>query len=168
MQDIRRESPKRMEGDNIIYFMIHNSISFVAFFFIAWNLNLFDVGDDSISYLISMEFLRLLLLIFGLSLICSLLIGRILGYGILWIIFNFGLKKKVRTFWHLNTHGMNEINLSYLISTILSSLMFAVGALFVLENKLFGENTLFSLIITYILIKIIIYLFTRVFSTIKL
>jgi len=145
------------------YFLFHNLISIMLFFFIALQLRLFESQSSEISHLLSIAYVQLVLLIFGISLLSGI-IGRIFAYVLIKMIFK---KKPIKTIGEFN-RGINKISMSYLLSTFLSAIIFSIGAFAILQNMLFNEDSLFTLIATYTVIKIGVYLATRTFSSFKL
>jgi len=153
----------RVSGDAIWYFFLHNSISLFIFFGFILQLGLFDRQSDTITDLLSWSYAELVLTLFGISLLAGLL-GRIFGYFILRLIFRKNPIKKIGEF----NQGINKLGFSFLISTMISSVLFSIGATAVLQEAIFNEDTLFTLIATYVIIKICVFLITRMFTSFKL
>lgn len=167
MKEVRvKRSRGRVEGDALYYFFWHNLFSLVIFFAFALNLGLFEHQTETISDLISVEFLSLVLIIFGISLLSGLM-GRIMAYLIVRLYFNIARQSETKTFGEFNT-GINKLSFSFLIQTFLSSVIFATGIIFILQSKLFDSNSIWALLATYIIVKIAVFLLTRLISETKL
>ncbi|MHA1502436.1 MAG: hypothetical protein ACTSSB_11350 [Candidatus Heimdallarchaeota archaeon] len=159
----KKYTNRRVQGDSLYYFCFHNLISILLFFLFALNLKLFESQSDEISQILSIGYVQLLFMIFGISLLCGIL-GRIIAYILLKMVFK---NKPIKTFGEFN-QGINKISMSYLLSTFVSAVIFSIGAFAILQNVLFDEESLFTLMATYIIIKIGVYLATRMFSSFKL
>jgi len=156
----------RVEGDAIWFFLLHNVISVMIFFGFAYIIGLFDERTELLSEIFSMEFVESILIIFGLSLLAGIL-GRVLGYFVLRAIFNFGYKREIKKFGEFNS-GLNKISFSFIITAFISSLLFGVGAITIIQWKLFDDQTFLSLLVTYFVIKLSVFFSVRLFSSMKL
>lgn len=153
----------RSEGDSPIYYAIHNLIGSGFFIFIIFYYDLFNLREITVGDVLTVNFLYSILVLFIISVTTNIL-GRFLGHPILTLIYR---KTVTKTFWELNSTGINKIGLRYFGAIFISSLLFALGAVAIIQNKVFKENTLESLILTYLIIKIIIYTITKIWIKTK-
>ncbi|MFW9874992.1 MAG: hypothetical protein ACFFG0_17940 [Candidatus Thorarchaeota archaeon] len=140
------------------YFILHNIISLIFFVWFIGGWGLFDRQTTDLITIFSMEHLQFVIIIIGISFISGLL-GRFFAYLILYA--NYKYQKLIpRTYGELDI-GVNKIDSAYFISLILSSILFSIGAIFILQEKIFGDNNVISLILSYFIIKISIMLYVN-------
>lgn len=141
-------------SDHIPYFLIHNTISMFLFFLFAALLGLFDQRTEVISDLFSDYYLPF----YGTTLFLMLLFGilaRVITYFLIMAPFyKYVLKKTVREFYALND-GINKLSFGFVISTFLNAFFFTVGALTIIQSAIFKSNTLLTLILAYMLMKLL-------------
>ena len=144
---------EKTEGEHIIYFLLHYTVSTIFFFGFTLKFGIYDITEYTIAYLFTLEFLELIWTLFCISILCFL-IGRTIAYVLIWVIFTQFLDKTVKNFRDINT-GINKITIyKLIIATILSSFFFAIGLIAILQDTLFDERTLISLIGVYLLVKL--------------
>lgn len=150
---------KRGEADRLVYYVLHTSFATLIFILIAMRLDFFSLRSDSISYLFSWNYLELIFIIFLWNLICSLF-ARILGYYLLKTLY---WKSTVKNIFELNSKGVNRISFRYVLALFITSVLWTLGALLILTEQLFGEeNETFALVLTYVIIKITVFIITKV------
>lgn len=155
--DIYSKDVERTKGDSWIYFGLHSIIGSALFIFISLPLNLFNLYAGSVSSLFTSDFLLSLLLVLILS-VGTNISGRIIAYLLLSL---FYVKTIMKTPYELNfDNGINKIGTRYVVSILISSLIFSLGLIYILESKIFGDNTLTSFALTYLIIKFVVYTFT--------
>lgn len=64
--------------------------------------------------------------------------------------------------------GVNKIGMVYLVSTLISSVLFAFGAIAILENMIYDKPTIFTLFATYLILKMTIFVIVKSFFNLKL
>ncbi|MCP6718929.1 MAG: hypothetical protein KJI71_01675 [Patescibacteria group bacterium] len=148
-------------GDKHFYFIIHNIISMFLFFGLT---NLFRIYPEfSLFNIVGAQFLQKLGLVFVISLFAAVS-GRVLAFLFLKLIFfKYVIKgSKVRRWESLN-QGLSRLDGAWVIAMLLSSITFMIGATILLQLLLFpsSENNLLSLMITYLIVKIIILFISR-------
>jgi len=156
----------RVQGDFITYFALHNLISMLLFFWIAIPLGFFEQKTEVISDIFSLTFLELIVNVFALTLFTGI-ISRVFGWLLLRFIVVYWRKREMKKFGELN-QGINKISIVYILSIFVSSVLFAIGALTILQYVIFGAESLITLVATYIILKIGVYLLIRFFSGAKL
>jgi len=162
----RKLKSKRVQGDSVYFFILSNIVSLVVFFILAFNLDIFNSTVVTISDMISFDFGRLLLMIFGLMLVSGI-VGRIMAYITIRLIAHYYMGRETKKIGEFIS-GINGISFSYFFSTLISAILFAIGGLKVIQEKIFGEVTIITLIFTYVIVKIIVFLISRLFSSWKL
>lgn len=145
---------KNASNTDISYFVQHNLFSIIFFFTVAMAINLFEQQTYSLWDILSWDFCKFIALIFGLNVLVGLL-ARILAHLILYYYFK-SQEKTIKPFIDMNT-GINAMDFVYFLTTIISSITFAIGLIGLLQIKVFQENTLTTLVGSYIIIKLIIY-----------
>lgn len=162
---------KRIEGDKWYYFIIHSIFSGIIFFFFAINLGLLSNSSETISELISINFFFVILIVFVVSVISSIL-GRVISYYFIKTIIVYvpryiSMKKnkpfnlkEMRRFWELNT-GINKMGYLFLIASLLSSLFFSIGALTIVQSKIFGTSNIYTLVTTYFVLMVVVQVLAR-------
>lgn len=151
---------KRGEADRFIYFIIHTSIATLLFILIAIRLDFFALRSDSISYLFSWEYIELIFIVFLWNIICSIL-ARILGYYLLKFIY---LESVTKNIIDLNAKGINRLSVRYFLALFITSVLWTLGALLILSEQLFGdvEDEISALVLTYVIIKVSVFIITKI------
>ena len=152
----KKDKTERVEAEAISYFFWHNLFSVFIFFLMTMQFGVFGERNYSASYLFSMAFVEFVLVIFCFSLIAGFL-GRLLAYIVLRLYFSWRSKKNgrikvMKKFGELNS-GLNKISITFVISAFITAVVFAFGVVILLQNMLFDENTLLTLMATYLLLK---------------
>lgn len=75
--------------------------------------------------------------------------------------------KTIKKFWEINT-GMNKLGVVWVLTIIVSSVIFAFGIVALLQDAIYDENTIFTLIGTYLIIRLLIFLFLKMLAYFKL
>jgi len=141
-----------------LYFGLHNLISMFVFFTVAWVLDLYQYQTHSLDDIFTVEFIYLVLEIVGYYVIIGL-ISRAFAYVVLSNYYD-RRDKSYDSFISINS-GYNSFDFVYLLSTIISSILFVINAIGLLQMLFFRENTLVTLTLSYIILKLIIYIILR-------
>jgi len=157
----KRPRTGKGEGEALWFFILHNSFSILVFFWVAIAVDLFEKQADSLLEIFTLDFVYFLFEVLLISVISGFF-GRILAYIPLKLFYNYVSRKEIKSFGQLNK-GINEmLSMSYIVSTLLSSVVFALGALTIIQSNLFEEETLWTLVLSYFLIKAVISIFIYV------
>ena len=156
---------ERVGGDALTYFIAHNSISIFLFFVVTLYLEIYAGKEQLIGFIFQREFWELTLFqIFPISVLCSLL-GRIGAYYIInWSIEyknkKRSIKKSTKRWGELN-EGINRLGLVFVISALITSLIYSLGLVAILQFVVFNEESFFALISIYVIFKIGTHVFVR-------
>lgn len=161
---VSKPSWRKASGEDKFYFLLHNIISILLFFFIGQKIELFEKQSYSLLDIISFSFLQFIGIVIGLTILLGIL-SRFLVYGIFWIINYYDNEKKkgmkittIKSFTDMN-QGINEFTTySYIKTVIYSSIFFCIGAVVIIQIKVFNSDSLWSLIGAYLIVKIVVYL----------
>ncbi|MFX1569822.1 MAG: hypothetical protein ACFFCV_15830 [Promethearchaeota archaeon] len=155
-----RENRKseRASGDQFWYFCIHNLISIFIFFFATTSLKIYSGNKVLLSEIFSREFSELVLLKVFPILILSSIGGRIIAL----IAINGFIKVKDRNKrvkrtskkWSEYNKGINKLGLVFILTALITSIIYSLGLVGILQYAIFNENTLLTLIAVYIGLKI--------------
>jgi len=175
MQEGRRnyiESSERASGDLFGYFLLHNLISVLFFFWFTMSLGVYIERDFTFVHAISSEFWELTIFqIFPLSVISSIL-GRVTAFYSIKGYYKYkDRKKKIKRTtkrWSEMNTKINRMGLRFLITALLTSFVYSVGMITMLSYAVFDETTLLPLVLIYFGLKVGIYLFVRWFVKSKL
>lgn len=97
-------------------------------------------------------------MVFGLNILTNL-VARGLAYLILkYVVYR---RSVVRNIIDFNNTGINKIGLRFFLSTLLGAILWSVGALAIVQSKIFGEDNLGTLVISYLIINILLFLTTK-------
>lgn len=155
----RRE---KTEGEHISFFFWHNFIAVGLFFIIMINLGIFDITDIELSYILSWSFAETIIWVFIIS-FCVDIAGRFIAYFLIIRPFSkYVYKRDCKGFREIST-GINRFSYKTIITLLLSSFLFSIGALYLIGELLFEENTIWALIFTYAILKIGIFLIVKLF-----
>ena len=172
MKRTYEEKSERATGDLLTYFIIHNMVSVFFFFLFTLSFGVFIGKDRLIGFIFQKEFWEMAIFqVFPICVISSL-IGRITAYYILKGYHNYRNRKRTiqrtpKRWSELNT-GINRLGLAFFIAALITSFIFSLGIVGVLQYAVFDEQTLLTLIIIYIGIKIGTYYFVSWFVGTKL
>ena len=148
----------KASGEERWFFILHNLLSMGLFFFVASRLRLFSKQSYSLLDIISFDFLGFIGIVIGLTILLAIF-SRFLAYGVFYVFYRYVLKKSIKSYVIMN-QGINEMtSYPYFIGVILSSILFAIGVVTLVQLKLFREENLFTLIGAYLLIKIGVYVY---------
>lgn len=158
-----KPSWRKASGDDKLYFMAHNIVSMLLFFWASMEMRLFEQQTYNLIEIFSFDFLQFFGVIIGLTILFALS-SRIIVYGIFWVINHYQNTKSegmrittIKSFWNMN-QGINEFATYHYIKIMFwSSLAFCVGVVVILQITLFKSESLWSLIGAYIIIKLLIY-----------
>lgn len=147
----------RMEGESIYYFTLHNIFSMLIFMTIinlGGYVNVYQTWTDAIS----LEFLVDIMRIFGLYIFSGIL-GR--AFGFLFIRWHSKRREKESKKFNELDKGINKMSYIWIISLLIGAILFVIGAYTGLQQIIFGTINIGTIIITYLVVKIIIYLFLK-------
>ena len=156
----------RVTGDAVVYFILHNLISVFFFFLFTIRLEVYDATIMTFSDIFTLEFWGLVIIeVFFLSVVSGI-IGRVGAYLSIKTYFYFRnqkrTKKKIMKRWGELHSGINEFNLIiFVLTSFITSLVYSLGVIAVLQNKIFDEESLLTLIGIYVMVKIGIYFLVR-------
>ena len=156
---------ERVTGDLIWYFCLHNLISVFFFFLFTISFDLYMGQELMLSDIFSKEFWGMVLLqVFPLSILSSI-VGRGSAYYMIngYIKLKYHkrrVKKSIKRWSELN-RGINKLGLVFLITALITSIIYSLGLVGILQYALFSEETLLTLIVVYIGLKIGIFYLVR-------
>ena len=134
-------------------------------------LGIFEYSFTSWLDFLTLVFFEALIYVMFLMVLCGL-IGRGLAYITLKLIFE--RKRKDRTtrvmkkIGEINT-GINKIvSFAYIISILLSAFIFTLGIFPILESRIFGTSTFTTIVWTYLIVKVSIFLIVVFISNFKM
>jgi len=155
----------RYNGDRYYYMILHNIISMFLFFWLAISMGLFGKKTQIIQELFRIEFVELFIYVFALTIFTGL-IARGISYVILYLLIVKWRKQDMKKIGEIN-YGIDAINFNYIISSLLASLLFSIGALVILQDVIFNSNSIISLFLSYGIMKSGVYLLVKLFSNLS-
>lgn len=156
-----RARTERVTGDALLYFILHNLISVAFFFFFTIRGQIYEGKNITLGNMISLYFWKDVVFRVLLFSIVSCIIGRISAFLIMRLYFLYGTKKSFKRWSEIN-RGLNNFILSvFLITSLMSSLIYSMGIILILQYRIFNRDTLLTLMATYILVKTGMYFFVR-------
>ena len=149
---------KRAKADKLAYYIFHSLFGAILFLTIAIQLDLLSLRQDTITYLFTLEYWSLVVLTFIWSIVASL-IARIIAYlflqGLYW-------KTVTKNVWELNTKGINKISFRWFIAQFITAIVWTLGALAIIQNSVFGNtDDVVSMIIIYLIVKVLVFITTK-------
>ena len=167
------EKTERASGDLLWYFLLHNLIS-VLFFFVFTILmgiyvSLIDIYGFSwvqvIGYLINRDFWELVVFqIFPISVISSVL-GRIAAFYCIKGYYKYRDRKakviRATKRWSELNKGINRIGIKFLITSLITSFIYAFGMVSILSNIIFNQVAFLPLLVVYSMLKIGVFYFVK-------
>jgi len=149
----------RIHGDRLVYYFFHTLLSGVLFLTVAIQFNLLTLKEDSIIYLFSIDYWLLVLFTFIISIVTSG-ISRFISYFILQGVF---WQSATKGFWELND-GINKMSLRWFVALFISAIIWTMGVLAIIQDNLGGDiNDIILMILIYIVLKVVIFLATKIF-----
>ena len=135
------------------------------FFLITVRLGIYIGKERLIGFIFQKEFWEMTIFqIFPIAIISSI-IGRITAYFMINGYYNYkDRKKKIKRAtkkWSELNRGINRLGLSFFIAVLITSTIYSLGVISMLQFAIFSEETLLSLIIVYVGIKIGTYFFVQ-------
>lgn len=161
----REEKSSRVEGDLLTYFILHNLVSVFFFFLFTVYLGIYIGKERLIGFIFQKEFWETAILqVFPICIISSF-IGRIAAYCIINGYYNYrnrkrDIQKTTKKWSELNT-GINRLGLAFFIAALITSVIYSLGLVGILQFTVFNEQTLLTLIIVYGGVKIGTYFFVQ-------
>ena len=153
-----KQNAPRIGGTDTGYYL-WSLIWASSFFFLFYILAGFTRPYESINVLVTSEFWYTFLILALMALITDYL-GRLAAYLTLRAIANWR-GRAMRSVWDLNKKAGWKSIWYHLAEVGIRAFLFLVGAIGIIQRLLFGDNTILSLCITYVLIKIGIYALLR-------
>lgn len=153
----RRE---KTEGEHLSFFFWHNFIAVGLFFIIMINLGIFDITDIELSYILSWSFAETILWVFIISFVVEIFARFVAYFLIIHPFSKYIYKRDCKSFREIST-GINRFSYKTIITLLLSSFLFSIGALYLVRELLFEENTIWALILTYAILKIGVFLIVK-------
>lgn len=154
----------RVTGEAVLYFFLHNLISVGFFFLFTINLELYDGSEVSIAFLFTSEFWEMVIFDVLLFSVISSIIGRASAYGVMRVYFKYGKKNKQMKRWTELNSGINKFSLViFLLTAFITAVVYSLGMIFILQDRIFNEDSLSTLVATYILFKVGVFFLVRWF-----
>lgn len=148
----------RVEGDLLTYFIAHNIISVFFFFVFTVYFGIYIGKERLISFVFQKEFWEMTIFqVFPIGIVSSI-IGRITAYYIMKLYYDRKnrrrkMKKSMKRWNELNS-GINRLGLAFFLAMLITSIIFSLGLIGILQFMIFNEKTLLTLIAIYIGVKI--------------
>ena len=156
----------RASGDAILYFCFHNAISLIFFFVLTINLDIYSGTDLMIVYVFSRDFWYMALLQVFPVLILSSIIGRLTAFITINLYCNY--KERPMKRWSELNNGINKIGIVFIITALITSIVYSLGLIVLLQNAIFDEETLITLVASYMGLKLLTFIIIRWFVGSKL
>lgn len=154
----------RAEGDKWIYYILHSFYAALIFIVVAIYFDYFILKSDFVTDIFTISFLQSIGIVFIVSIAINLF-SRVLAYKTLQGIYR---KSVTRNFWQLNSTGVNKVGVRYLLAILISSALFCLGAVMILQEKLFSQkDEVTSIILIYISIKVFIFIMTKLLVEVR-
>jgi len=129
---------------------------------ITVRMGIFDITNIELSYIITWGFVESVLWIFIISFTVEI-VGRFAGYYLIIVpASKYIFKRDCKSFREIS-EGINRFSYKTIISLFITSILFSIGAIWLIHEFIFEENTFWSLILTYIIFKVGIYLIVKFF-----
>lgn len=161
----KRNRKGRFTGDRWYYLILHNTISAFLFFALMISMNLFNQKTQFIREIFTINFVQLFIYVFALNIFTGL-IGRAIAYIILYFLIVKWRHRNMKKIGEIN-YGIDSINFNYFIGSLLGSLLFSIGAVIILQQVLFSDSSIYSLIVSYLVMKGGVYLLVKVFNQVR-
>ena len=160
MYQKERDIKNRAEGDKTVYYILHSLFTVLFFIVIGMYFDFFTMKSGLVTDLFTWSFFMAIIYVFIAS-ITTNMVARYFAYKMLQGIYR---KSATKNFWVLNSTGYNKIGLRYFLATLMTSLIFCVGAVYILQEKIFGtaEGEIISFIIIYASLKIGVFITTKI------
>lgn len=161
----QKQGHKNVKVDQVPYFFLHNVISMVLFFFVAYCLNLFNMISDTIMNLFTDRYLPYYATVLFLMVSMGI-ISRIITYFLIMnplnkFLIKRGLtKQRIISFIDLND-GINKVSFGYMISSFINAFFFTIGALYIIQVGILKSTEFYALILSYILMKLLTFLIMK-------
>jgi len=152
----------RFKGERIYYIVLHNAISLILFFWVAISMDLFSRKTQIIQELFKISFVELFIYVFALTIFTGL-IARLIAYITLYLIIEKGFKKDMKKIGEINK-GIDSLDFNYILGSLVASILFSIGALVILQDVIFNNRSIYTLILAYIIMKVGVYGLIKVFS----
>ncbi len=162
----RRRYRERVTAEGLWYFILHNIMSIVIFFILTISFELYGEKNSDIAFLFDIEYWKLVFTIFSILLISGIF-SRIFSYIFLVIFFKYARKRIMRKFGDLNT-GVNKIGFPFLITALIAAIAYSLGVVLILQQAIFSQQTFWTLVATYVIIKIVIFLSIKLLTQFKM
>ena len=162
------EKGERISGDLFGYFMAHNLISMLFFFAFTIGLGIYGIKQElTFAYFISSGFWQLTIFQVFPCILISGIIGRITAFYSIKGYVRWGDRKgksrRTTKRWSELNRGINRMGLRFLITALITSIIYTAISISLLSYMIFDEKALLPLMVTYFGIKTAIYLGVRWF-----
>ena len=156
----KERSIRRSEGDRWVYYIFHSFFTALFFIVIAIYFDFFAMKSELVTDLFTWGFFMAIIWVFIVS-IGANLVARVFAWFLIRGIYRNTASKNI---WELNSTGINKIGIRYIIAIFITSLIFCIGAVVIIQEKIFGttEDEIVSLIVIYLVIKIFVFITTKV------
>lgn len=154
---------RRVKGDNVLFFGIQTIFSMLLFVIMFYSFDLRTIQAMSIKSFDYWRMVGVIIMIY----IGSGVVGRVSAYFILRIIYKHKNLKEIKRPLEYNK-GMSRMSIAWLIAIIISAFLLSWGALEFIQQAFFGENTFWTLVGAYFILKVGVFILTRIFTGWKL
>jgi len=160
MYQKERDIKNRAEGDKTVYYILHSLFTVLFFIVIGLYFDFFTMKSDLVRDLFTWSFLMAIIYVFIASFLTNM-VARVFAYKMVQGIYR---KSATKDFWVLNSTGINKIGIRYFFAIFLTSIVFCLGAVFILQEKIFGteEGEIISFIIIYASLKVVVFITTKI------
>lgn len=158
---MQKKKSERATGDLITYFAFHNLISVLLVFILTVSFKIYisKIEDVTIWFIFGRKFWELVFLRIFPIIIISSVFGRITAYLLINAIYSYQ-KKSTKRWTELN-RGLNKMGFAFIITALITAFFYSIGIITVLQDKIFNEKTLLTLIGTYVILKLGVYFGVR-------
>ena len=164
---IKKQRARKIEGDAIWYFFLHNFYSALLFAVVGFSLGIFAYEFLTLLEIFSWVFFDVVFQVV-LIMVFTGLVGRFFAYLTLKAIFDWKLHRAMKSIGTLNS-GINKIvSWTYIISVALTAFIFTLGIFPIIQFEIFGKDTFTTIVWTFLVLKISIFVAVRIFAGFKL
>jgi hypothetical protein len=158
-QKERNVKSGRAEGDKILYYIFHSLFTALIFILFAIYFDFFILKSEYVTDLFTGSFILSVIYVFIVS-IGANMFARVLAFYMIRGIYKHSVVKSI---WELNSSGINKIGVRYFVATLITSLLFCLGVVVILSRKIFGtEDEVVAIIVVYLIIKIFVFIGTKI------
>jgi hypothetical protein len=160
-QDAQVYIEKKASHYFALYFILYNALSALFFGVTIWYLDLDKTHPYSDLYWVfSIDFLIFYLLSIGLSYFYGGIARFIVFFSMKYYYQNVAEPETMfPLFSELNEGQTGLWSIAHFMSTLISMFIYCAGVVYIIQEKLFGANTMLTLLLSYFLIKGIVSLY---------